>query len=151
MRGNQIISFPLLLLCLAAAAPNPSPTSEVKAVPAERAMAILGRQVEVSSGKEIGRLIDVLVDEDGTPQAAVIDFGGFMGVGNRRIAVEWSTLRFAPSNLRHAVTVEMSPDQLKAAPQYENPDKAVQVVAPLGGTSPTAEAGSRADHTAPPN
>jgi hypothetical protein len=81
----------------------------------------------------------------------VIDFGGFMGVGNRRIAVEWSTLRFAPANLKHAVTVEMSPDQLKAAPQYDNPDKSVQVVAPLGGALPTAGAGTRPDHTAPPN
>ena len=56
-------------------------------------------------GKEIGRLVDVLVDDQGQPQAAVIDFGGFMGVGNRKIAVDWSALHFAPADPKHPITL----------------------------------------------
>jgi sporulation protein YlmC with PRC-barrel domain len=61
------------------------------------AEAILGQRVTDAEGKEIGRLVDVLVDANGQPQAAVIDFGGFMGVGNRKIAVHWSALHFSPA------------------------------------------------------
>jgi sporulation protein YlmC with PRC-barrel domain len=55
---------------------------------------ILGRPVQGADGKEMGRVIDVIVDSGGRVRAAVIDFGGFLGVGSRKIAVDWSALRF---------------------------------------------------------
>ena len=73
-----------------------APPSVVQSVAPEDAEAILGQRVTDPDGKEIGRLVDVLVDASGQPQAAIIDFGGFMGVGNRKIAVHWSALRFNP-------------------------------------------------------
>jgi PRC-barrel domain len=114
------------------------PQSAVQSVAPEEAEAILGQRVMDQEGKDIGRLVDVLVDANGQPQAAVIDFGGFMGVGNRKIAVHWSTLRFNPGDLKHKVTLEMTPDQIKAAPEFLNPDKAAPVVTPASAapTSP---------------
>ena len=41
-----------------------TPTSEVQQVPPEQALAILGHMVADPEGKEIGRLVDVLVDRD---------------------------------------------------------------------------------------
>ena len=81
-------------------------------------------------GKTIGRLVDVLVDATGTPEAAVIDVGGFMGVGARKIAVHWSTLHFAPGNPKQPITLDLTLDQLKAAPEYRNPSKPAPVVLP---------------------
>src|SRR6266849_2785320 len=37
---------------------------------------------------------DVLVDRSGIVRAAVIDFGGFLGVGSRKIVVDWNALHF---------------------------------------------------------
>ena len=54
------------------------------------AQAILGKSVRSSAGEDMGRLVDVLVDRDGQPRAAIIDFGGFLGVGSRKIAVDWT-------------------------------------------------------------
>jgi hypothetical protein len=99
-------------------------------VPPEDAEAILGQRVTDPDGKDIGRLVDVLVDANGQPQAAVIDFGGFMGVGNRKIAVHWSVLHFNPGDPKRKVTLEMTPDQIKAAPEFLNPNKAAPVVTP---------------------
>ena len=79
-------------------------------------------------GKDIGRLVDVLVGDQGQPQAAVIDFGGFMGVGNRKIAVEWSALHFAPSDAKHPITLDLTQDQIKAAPEYKDVTKPAPVV-----------------------
>ena len=42
----------------------------------------------------MGRIVDILVDRAGALRAAVIDFGGFFGVGSRKIAVEWHSLHF---------------------------------------------------------
>ena len=102
----------------------------------EAAEAILGESVTDPEGKDIGRLVDVLVDGNGQPQAAVIDFGGFMGVGNRKIAVHWGALHFNPGNPKLKVTLEMTPDQIKAAPEFLNSNKAAAVVTPAI-TAPT--------------
>src|SRR5690242_8640668 len=59
------------------AAPPPSgppAASAVQSVPPQDAEAILGQRVSDSEGKDIGRLVDVLVGSSGQPQAAVIDF-----------------------------------------------------------------------------
>jgi hypothetical protein len=59
---------------------------------------ILGREVRSSADENMGRIVDVLVVRSGQVRAAIIDFGGFLGVGSRKIAVDWSALHFpAPS------------------------------------------------------
>jgi hypothetical protein len=98
------------------------------------AEAILGQRVIDADGKDVGRLIDVLVDANGQPQAAVIDFGGFMGVGNRKVALHWRSLHFNPSDPKHKVILDMTPDQIKAAPEFINPNKAAPVVTPAEPT-----------------
>jgi hypothetical protein len=114
--------FALLLTAAAA------PAGEVQQVPTDQALAILGQKVADPDGKDIGRLVDVLVGDQGLPQAAVIDFGGFMGVGNRKIAVEWSALHFAPSDAKHPITLDLTQDQIKAAPEYKDVTKPAPVV-----------------------
>jgi hypothetical protein len=115
----------LALLLIAAA---PPPVGEVQHVPIDQALAILGHPVLDPDGKEVGRLVDVLVGDQGQPQAAVIDFGGFMGVGNRKIAVEWSALHFAPGDEKHPITLDLTQDQIKAAPEYKDVTKPAPVV-----------------------
>ena len=63
----------------------------------------------------------MLVDDQGNPRAAVIDFGGFMGVGNRRIAVAWRAMHFQPSAEQGQILLEMTADQIKAIPDYRRP------------------------------
>jgi hypothetical protein len=109
----------------------------VQSVAPDAAEAILGQRVTDPDGKDIGRLVDVLVGANGQPQAAVIDFGGFMGVGNRKIAVHWSVLHFNPGDAKHKVTLDMTPDQIKAAPEFLDPNKAAPVVTPAT-IAPTA-------------
>ena len=50
---------------------------------------ILGKSVRSNAGEDMGQIIDVIVKRNGQVRAAVIDFGGFLGVGSRKIAVDW--------------------------------------------------------------
>src|SRR5579863_2569032 len=70
---------------------------DIEVLAAGSANGLLGRKVEGSRGENMGLVVDVLVGEDGTPLAAVIDFGGFLGVGSRKIAVAWSSIHFQTS------------------------------------------------------
>jgi PRC-barrel domain len=129
-----------------AAAPAPAAkpaqhTAPVTKVPADKVVAILGQPVIGPLGTEVGRLIDVLVGQNGQPQAAVIDFGGFMGVGSRKIAVHWNTLHFNPGDPKYPIVLDLLPDQIKAAPAYQGETKpAPVVVAPWEKQPPAAEA-----------
>src|SRR5207244_11769995 len=85
---------------------------------------VLGREVRTRVEEDGGRIIDLLSDRHGRVQAAVIEFGGFLGIGTRKIAVEWSALRFEGDG-KQPVIVEMTRDQLRVAPAYKPSEPAV--------------------------
>ena len=128
--------LPLLAVALdcaaigAAWAADP-PKPDTKMMAAQEALPILGHMVDGQEGKEVGRVVDVLVDQDGTPRAAVLDVGGFLGVGNRVVSVAWDALHFDPAAKEHQITTRLTPDQIRAAPEYQGIAKpAAVVVAP---------------------
>ncbi len=97
---------------------------------------ILGREVLSSADENMGRIVDVLVDRGGQVRAAIIDFGGFLGVGSRKIAVDWNALHFPPPGESGAkITLELTRDQVKAAPEYLD-GKPVVVLSALGKLEP---------------
>ena len=76
----------------------------------------------------MGRIVDLLVDETGQPRAAIIDFGGFLGVGIRKIAIDWHSLRFYEAGTKGAVVADLDRDQIKAAPEYKEAREVVAIV-----------------------
>lgn len=100
----------------------------MKMIPAGETMPILGQDVDGPDGQNIGKLVDVLVDAGGVPRAAVLDVGGFLGVGNRVVSVEWDALHFHLRSTDHAIVTSLTPDQIRAAPEYKDPGKAAPVV-----------------------
>ena len=120
-----------------AAAPSPQnddTTKEEKTtVPAtvvggEQLESVLGIEALSSTGDDMGRIVDIIVDRTGQVRAAIIDFGGFLGVGSRKIAVDWRSLHFDPKKAG-AVVVNLTKDQLRVAPVY----KAAEPVVMIGG------------------
>jgi hypothetical protein len=96
-----------------------------------QAQSVLGKEVRTTADESMGRIVDVVVDREGRVRAAVIDFGGFLGVGSRKIAVDWRALRF-DGGKTDLVTSELTRDQVKAAPEYKE-KQAVVVLGAAGG------------------
>lgn len=92
--------------------------------PVQKLESLLGREVSSRPDGDNGRMIDILVDSQGRIRAAVVEFGGFLGIGTRKIAVDWSAFRMENG----AVVVDITRDQLRAAKEYKagNPASAVQ-------------------------
>ncbi len=109
---------------------KPAPLPPPAAIATVAAGGILGRTVIGPDGQEIGRVVDVLVDAAGRPRAAVIDFGGFLGVGVRRVAVDWSDLTFPPTGGKAEIRLDLTADQIKNAPPYTDQTKPAAVVQP---------------------
>jgi hypothetical protein len=116
-----------------AAAPSP-PNDEKTSVPAtvvdgEQLESVLGIQALSSTGDDMGRIVDIIVDRTGQIRAAIIDFGGFLGVGSRKIAVDWRSLHFDPKKAG-AVVVNLTKDQLRVAPVYKPAEPVVMIGGP---------------------
>src|SRR5258708_4558856 len=59
---------------------------------------LIGRRVVDPSNTTIGKLDSVLVDSDGKAKFVIVDVGGWLGIGGRKVAVRWDQLTFADNN-----------------------------------------------------
>jgi len=84
----------------------------------------------------MGRIVDVIVDRAGGVRAAVIDFGGFLGVGSRKIVVDWNALHFGQiANKGDSISLELTKEQVKSAPEYKE-DTPIVVLGAAGSLQP---------------
>src|SRR5256885_3775556 len=117
-------------------AKEPAPPPSVTVIGARDAHGILGRDVRSAANEDMGRIVDVIVDREGTVRAAVIDFGGFLGVGSRKIVVDWNALRFGRvANKSDSITLELTKEQVTAAPEYKE-DTPIVVLGASGNLQP---------------
>lgn len=126
------------------AAPPPStkepvPPPSVTVIAPREAHGVLGRDVRSPADEDMGRIVDVIVDRTGTVRAAVIDFGGFLGVGSRKIVVDWSALRFGHvADKKDNIMLELTKAQVAAAPEYKE-DTPIVVLGAAGNLVPFDE------------
>lgn len=92
-------------------------------VPAEQVAPVeltglLGHAVVDAKGSELGRIVDLLADGQGKVRAVVVDVGGFIGLGNRKVAVAWSALRFATGDTGPVISIVIPQDRIKSWADY---------------------------------
>ena len=136
-RTAKPVAILALSLLLAAASPPPAPApAKVEQVRKATAESLLGQSVTDAKGDVFGHVVDVLIDADGTPHAAVIESSGFFGIGNRQMAVDWKALTFSVQQDHIAISVRLDPDQLKAMPEYKSEAPSVPVATQAAPTKP---------------
>jgi PRC-barrel domain len=122
----------------------PSPRGEI-AIETRQLGSVLGIDVRTNTELTVGRIVDLLANRGGQVEAAVIEFGGFLGMGTRKIAIEWSALRLETSGKQTVAILNMTRDQLRGAPEYkpEQPIVVRQRVEPSlpAAAAPTEQSG----------
>ena len=108
----------------------------VTVIDAFDAKGILGRDVRSPASENMGRIADVIVDRAGQVRGAVIDFGGFLGVGSRKIVVDWGALHFwNVADKTASITLDLTREQVRAAPEYKD-DQPIVVLGASGTLTP---------------
>jgi len=77
------------------------------------------KSVYNAAGKSIGELKDVLIDKDGKVTALIIGVGGFLGLGEKNVAVDYDYLQKNGGITPDGVTLGMSEEDLRNAPKFE--------------------------------
>lgn len=85
--------------------------------------ALTGNQVKssVEDDEDIGTISDLIIDEDGQIQAVVVGVGGFLGMGEKDVAIEWDSLELTKDEDGddYVIRVNASQDALEEAEEYE--------------------------------
>ena len=88
---------------------------------------IMGTAVYDSTADDatkIGDVKDVVLDKDGKARLVVIGVGGFLGMGEKDVALTFDQLSFATDNNDPLIVkTNASKESLQAAPQYTKPEK----------------------------
>jgi putative membrane protein len=83
---------------------------------------IIGRSVYASSDPQsdnIGDVNDLIVDEKGAVTHAVVGVGGFLGIGEKNVAVPFDQLKVVEANGDLRLVYEATKEQLEAAPAFD--------------------------------
>jgi hypothetical protein len=121
-------------------APPPAPPPQVAEAGVQMlptsSSSLLGRKVRGQEGDDLGRVVDVLADAQGRVRVAIIEFGGFLGVGNRRIAVDWSLLKFQPEDPDAPVVLDAAKRKLQETPEYKGSARPLALMGPEATAAP---------------
>ena len=94
-----------------------------KAMPATAtqflATKVTGQAVYDKAENKIGSIDDLVVSRDGTVKEAVVGVGGFLGVGEKSVAVPFTEIKMMTRDGKDWLVLDRSKDQLKAAPAVD--------------------------------
>jgi len=77
------------------------------------------KSVYNAAGKSIGELKDVLIDKDGKVTALVVGVGGFLGLGEKNVAVDYDFVQKDGGITPNRITLGLSEEDLRNAPKFE--------------------------------
>ena len=110
-------------------AANPSgPDEQIAVLPAEgvtqfRAKDALGAKVLDSGGADVGRVSDLVLNEDGRLAAIVVNVGGLLGIGGKDVAVAANKARLISDEGGKVVELDVSKADLNKAPRFKTQDE----------------------------
>jgi len=101
---------------------NMAPAAPVKAADGHLATNIIGETVyngTSDTAENIGDVNDIVIDPKGQVESIVIGVGGFLGIGEKDVTVNYSDVNWAEKNGDRWIVVAATKDQLNAQPAFD--------------------------------
>jgi sporulation protein YlmC with PRC-barrel domain len=89
-----------------------------------RASKLIGINIKNNANETVGEINELILDKDGKIAAVVVGVGGFLGMGQHEVAMDYKSLniKYDPNAMTDAgattVIVDATKDSLKAAPAW---------------------------------
>ena len=74
----------------------------------------------MSNGQDtIGEVADLIVTQDGRVEAIVVGVGGFLGVGQKSVALAWDSIELTERDGERVILVAATREQLEGMPAFK--------------------------------
>ncbi len=82
---------------------------------------LMGNEVQstVEADESIGTIDDFLLNEQGEIKAVIVSVGGFLGMGEKNVAIAWESLELTQEDDEYVIKVNASQESLEEAENFE--------------------------------
>jgi sporulation protein YlmC with PRC-barrel domain len=121
MKTFAALSITALLLFTAPYTPAMAAGSLMSAIPSSSTTVTnwYKQSVYDRNGNKIGEIMDVLLNSSGDTSALIVGVGGFLGAGEKDVAVGFDAVKWATKDGKRYLTMDTTKDALKAAPGFK--------------------------------
>jgi sporulation protein YlmC with PRC-barrel domain len=89
------------------------------------------------NNSKIGEIMDVLVSSDGRANTLIVGVGGFLGAGEKDVAVNFDAVKRTTKNNSIYLTMDTTKDQLRSAPGFKYDSQTTSWVPDTSGNHAT--------------
>lgn len=81
---------------------------------------LIGAEIKTTNDEEVGPVSDLIINKDGQIVAIVVGVGGFLGMGEREVAIGWDDVRRsrASDDKEQDLRINATRETLRSAPEY---------------------------------
>ncbi len=98
-------------------------TTKVKAAGQLSANDLLNKSVKNASNESVGDINDIRIDSSGKIAAVIVGVGGFLGLGEKSVALPFEQLSFTrDGDGGLVVTANVTKESLQSAPEWKKPE-----------------------------
>jgi sporulation protein YlmC with PRC-barrel domain len=83
----------------------------------------VGQPIVNDKGEKIGDVSDVLFDRSGRITTVVLGVGGFLGLGEKKVALPFEAVTYSETNGKREIMVPLTKEALQAAPDFKPTEK----------------------------
>lgn len=83
---------------------------------------VMGASVKTSNDEDVGSVDDLIIDEDGQIVAIMVGVGGFLGMGQKDVAIGWGHVSTSGEDDDMELRIDVSRQDLRSAPEFEKRD-----------------------------
>ncbi len=83
----------------------------------------IGKTVYDQSGNNIGEVNDMIISGDGNVEAVILGVGGFLGIGEKDVAVNTAAIQMVQDGDAQRLVVQSTKEALEAAPTYDRANR----------------------------
>ncbi len=87
-----------------------------------QASELIGTDLKTSGEESVGEIGDLIIDQDGQVVAVVVSVGGFLGMGEKHVAIDWNKVQMSSNQDDRDLRVDVTRDELESAPGFEKQD-----------------------------
>ncbi|MFN2289146.1 MAG: PRC-barrel domain-containing protein [Chromatocurvus sp.] len=94
----------------------------LSAAPADgtHASNLIGAEVKTTNDEEVGSVSDLIIDDKGQVVAIVVGVGGFLGMGEKDVAIGWDDVTRSSSPDDKGLKINLTREGLMSAPEFKS-------------------------------
>lgn len=112
---------------------------------------LIGNSITTAQDENIGEINDLIIEQDGRVAAAVVGVGGFLGIGEKNVALPMDKITVTQNTEGDSVTLTTveTAETLKAAPEYQTLEDQADAAGSTMGTGTDSTTTSSTTTTTP--